>query len=614
MGLRVISALTTSLSAKQLDEIYQNLIGVLTQCFTEEFLICDSLICVGRLAHFHIESIKDVNTKLALFNQHYLIFIKKAAEICSNPKTINDYELLEGAYLALYFTVKTLKKQALQVFPASLIPLTIDYVNTTTFNDEIKAPESEGEEEEDAQEGNHYLIGLSYKSMIIAIFQFIGEAYEQFADEILKGASDKQAVIEITKNLIVSYEIDETDDVRSESIKCLSKVCLGLLKFFNVNIISDFLKSVSNFATFENINTVLNRVVMCIFEWVDSMKKCISESVLQIDVLYNQTVLNTLGQCINQLLKNQLENSMDPDLLGAVCQLNEMLLTKIIAPGYEATQASKYGSMKIFPDLSSKYVDYPENYLMLIFGYFDVIFENMFQSLFNPSEELDIQCLEELVGSLGEMINKTGPKFINYAITKMGQENFVNMIFKLCQMGDPGLDRNISFLMGCLYMHMNVNIFQNRLGESMNVISQLYQKNSDKAGIKDNCLSAMAKLYMNKQFSSETETILPKDNLMNLILTNVPLLGDVLEMNYIWRVLMEIKVNNQAQFEQQILSSPRLLGFVFKSVITPSAVLDDNIFDWLLTFIKTNVGNAQLINFKNSLDSSSVDKLSQVFI
>lgn len=614
LALRVVSALLTSLSQKQIEEIYSGLMTVLAQSCLEDYLVSETLIAIARLSHYHLKDYADVNKMIAIYGQTYAPFVKKAAELCLNPKAISDYELLEGAYSSLYFAVMTLKRNVTQLFSPKIILLTVEYIESRAFIDEVQAPQSENEdnaEEEKKEDLAAYLSNLSYKSMLVAGMHLIGHSMQVFPDEILKESTDATTTVSRIKELLMQQELDDNQDVRCQSFKAFSQMTLGLMEFCNINIIQEFLNVFQDFAVYEETNIVINRYLGIINEWIDELQKLTSHNKIDSKILFSAELLNQISNCIHCILKKQ-EGFLDPDVLSIICQVNETICSPLISAEYKTSLTNKYGNIQIFPKLASRYVTLPSEISVLLLNYIRSLYKILFEPLANFSEDIDIMCIEELVGSLAELVNKLGFPLISLSQEIFPETSLIDIVFNLSMLQDEALDRNVSFLLGVLYMHMPSNIFGDKLGQSLNLLSSFYQKYPSNAAIKDNCLSSMCKLYMNSSVKSETQELVTLENLISQIETSVPLEGDAQEANYIWKVVLQSYQMDKETMETKILNNPRLITFLLKTLVYDKALLDDQVFDWILEFVKSASAQNVLRNVTGSLEAGFADKLAKV--
>jgi hypothetical protein len=613
LALRVVSALITSLTQKQIEEIYSGLMQVLAQSCLEDYLVSETLIAIARLSHYHLKDYQDVDNMMSIYAQTYAPFVKKAAEFCMNPKAITDYELLEGAYSSLYFAVMTLKRNVTQLFSPKIVLLTVEYIESRAFIDEVQAPLSENEDNEEEQKEDlaAYLSNLSFKSMLVAGMHLIGHSMHIFPDEILKESADPSMTINRIKQLLMQQELDHNQDVRCQSFKAFSQMTIGLLEYCNTNIIQDFLNVFQDFSVYEEINIVLNRYLGIINEWIMDLQKLTSHNKIDSKILFSTELLNQISNCIHCILKKQ-EGFLDPDVLSIICQINETLCSPLISVDYKTNIANKYGNIKIFPKLKSRYVAYPDELIKLLLNYLRSIYQILFEPLANMTEDIDIMCIEELVGSLAELLNKIGFQLIALNQEIFPQSSIVDIVFKLSMLEDEALDRNVSFLLGVIYMHMPSNVFGERLGQSLNLLSSFYQKYPSNSAIQDNCLSSMCKLYMNPHVKNEIQELVKLENLLSQIDNSVPLEGDAQEANFIWKILYEsCKVNKEAM-ESKIISNPRLITFLLKTLVFDKALIEDEIFDWILGLAKNSSSQTALRNITGSLDANSKSKLAKV--
>ena len=613
LALRVVSALLTSLTQKQLEEIYTGLMAVLAQSCLEDYLVSETLIAIGRLSHYHLKDYKDENKMLAIYEQTYSPFVKKAAHLCTNPKEITDYELLEGAYSSLYFAVMTLKRNSVKLISPKIVLLTVEYIESRAFIDEVQAPKSENEgneEEEKKEDLAAYLSNLSYKSMLVAGMHLIGHSMEIIPDFILKESVDPAVTVTRIKELLMQQELDFNQDVRCQSFKAFSQMTVGLIEYCNTNLIQDFLNVFQDFAVYEETNIIINRYLGILNVWVEQLKTLIGKGKVMAQVFFTQNILLQISNCIISILRKQ-QDYLDPDVLSILCQLNETICSPLISSDYDTRLSSKYGQIKIFPKLSSRYVEFPQEFSKILLQFLETQFAVTFEPLTNFNEEMDILCIEELIGSLAELVNKLGFNLIQMIQIIMPNQ-LTKIIFNLAQLQDEGIDRNIAFLLGVIYMHMQSNIFGDKLGDSVSLLSSFYQKYSTNNAIKDNCLSSMCKLYLNPSLSNEVQNLLTKENLISQIETNVPLEGDPQESNFIWKILFQICQQDKEGTEMKIITNPRLLTFLLKTLVYDKARIDDQIFDWILALAKGASAQQALRNLTGSIDASSSAKLSLV--
>ena len=194
----------------------------------------------------------------------------------------------------------------------------------------------------------------------------------------------------------------------------------------------------------------------------------------------------------------------------------------------------------------------------------------------------------------------------------MSQKSLSEIVFNLAQLQDEGIDRNLSFLLGVIYMNMQSNIFGDKLGESVGLLSTFYQKYTTNSAIKDNCLSSMCKLYLNPLLTTQVQGLLTMENLVSQIETNVPLEGDPQESNYIWKILFTLYQKDKEGTEMKIINNTRLLTFLLKTLVYDKAKIDDQIFDWIMAIAKGTSAQQALRNLTGSLDASSSSKLALV--
>ena len=614
LGLRVVSALLTSLTLQQIEEVFAGLMEVLAQSCLEDYLVSESLIAIGRLSHYHLKDHPDRAQKLAIYEKMYAPFVKKAVELCSNPKAISDYELLEGAYSSVYFAVMTLKRDAVGLVPPKLVLLTVEYIESRALIHEVRAPLSENEdnaEEEQKEDLAAYLSNLSFKSMLVAGLHLVGHSMQNIPDLVLKESADPAVAVTRMKQLLMEQELDDNQDVRCQAFKALSQVTLGLLEHCGTDVVQDFLNVFQDFAVNEEANLVINRYFGILNEWVMELKGLIAAGKVAPPVFFNSDLLKQVANCVHSVLRRQ-EGFLDPDVVSIICNVNESICSALIASDYDAKNRAKYGDAKVFPRLASRYLALPQEFQLVQLEYIKSIYAVLFQPLVQIPEDMDLMCIEELVGSLAELLNKLGMPLVLLAHEILPQVSLVDLVFSLCRLGEECIDRNISFLLGVLYQFMPRNIFGERLGASVNLLSSFYQKYPQNKAIQDNCLSSMCKLFSNQAVSAEVQGLLTQETLHAQIEASVPLQGDPQEANYIWKVIFASVQVDKEGVEAKILGSPRLLTFVLKTLVYEKALLDDQIFDWLLGLAKSAPAQSSLRNLTSSLDVSSKSKLAQV--
>lgn len=612
LALRVVSALLTSLSQKQIQEIHVGLMAVLAQSCLEDYLVSETLIAIGRLSFYHLKDHPDEAAKISIFEQTYVPFVKKAVEISSQPKKITDHELLEGAYSSVYFAVMTLKRHAIKIVPPKLILLTVEYMESRAFVEEMEVPESEDEDKDEKKDDlEAYLSSLSVKSMLVAGHHLIGHSMQIFPDEVLKASIDPATTITRIKELLMQQELDDNQDLRCQSFKAFAQMTIGLAEFCNTDLTGEFLGLLQDFCVSEDSNIVINRFFVIVNEWLIDLQKLVSHNKVNSQVLFSSNTLKQISNCIICIIRKQ-EESLDPDVLSIICQVNETICSPLIAADFDSKVKSKYGSIKVFPRLSSRYITFPPEILALIMEYLESLYKITFEPLINRLEEMDIMCIEELIGSLAELINKIGFPLITLGQRIFPETSLVDVIFGLSLLQDETLDRNIAFLLGVLYMHMPSNFFGDKLGQSVSLLSSFYQKYPSNAAIKDNCLSSMCKLYLNPAVASEVQSLITIDNLLLQIESSVPLEGDQQEANYVWKVLFKGCEVNKQKIEEKIINNLKMLTFLLKTLVYDKALIEDQIFDWLLNLAKNSAAQAAMQNITGSLDSISSTKLAQV--
>ena len=444
--------------------------------------------------------------------------------------------------------------------------------------------------------------------MIVASLFFVGYSFRYFPKEILSEAVDANHTLERMKTLLKSFLLDENDEVRCQSFKTFSQIVAGLIEHCNLDLQKEFLVHFNDVASSENVNIVLNRILTSMSEWSNEIKELISQGKVSPSYLFNENVLTTIASGINTLLSFQMEGAIDPDVIGHLCLFNESLCEKLQSPEAKQRLDEKYKSFKVYPKISSKYVDYPEDLLTLFFNSYNLFFPNLFGCLLKMNDEVDLTCYEELIGSLAEMTNRLGNPMIKYCQNNIGMNNIFNIINNLYSLNDDTLDRNIVFYLGVLFMYSKENIFGDKLPQMFELLNSIYQRNPENDGIKDNCLAALIKLYCNPSFE-DREKYVNSANILNQIESSIPLKGDIQEANYIWKFLIGMNLN-----ENQILENPKMMTFVFETLINKTLTLDEPVFDFLITFVKNNQNNSNLQNLIHSLNERSKSKLLKIFV
>lgn len=622
-SIRVAGALIKTMTHKQIEQIYVPLMGVMAQTCMDEYLMSESLIVIGSLCQMHLQDYTDQAKKVEIYEKMYHTFVQKAYEMCKNAKQFTDYDLLEAAFSLCDFVVIAMKRDSVKYIHPNLSLLTIEYIESKAFVDDGKCPlpgvESEdeldemNEEEEEDENMNAYNMNISFKMMLIAAFKFVGNSMEILPDLVLKDSMDSTVAIDRMKSLFKELGLDENQDVRCQSFKAITQMSLGLLERCSTNISTEVMEIFHDFSMNEIDNLIINKFFGILNDWIKGVKSLVSQLKIVPEIFYNTTFLNQVAECVKMILKKH-QNFLDPDVIGQMANMNESICRPLAVPDYKAKIEAKYGKIKMFPVLASKYVQMPQEYFNLVLDYIRQIYKDLFHNLVEIPEDLEVMCIEELSGSLAELINLLGIPLIQMAQELYPEVSIVDIVFNLTAKEDESIDRNIAFFMGVLYKEMNVNIFGDRLGASVNVLSSFYQKYPDNPEVKDNCLSSMCKLFLNKNVSAEVQSLILPENLYAQIETSLPFEGDPEEANSIWTVLLQLALVDKESVEKKILNTSGMIFFVLKTLVTDNVYLDDQVFEWLFSLAKSEAAREPIRKLDVAMDASMKFKLEQVFI
>ena len=611
--LRVISALVSSLPQSKIQEIHKDLIAVLASCCLEDLLVAETLVSLGRLSLYHL---RDDPNRVRLYESLYGQFAKRVATICMRPQDIDDYDLLEGAFNFVYMGMMVLGRDIKVFFPPQMVIILIQYITGIMNGDLIKPPVSEGETENDEIDLAAVMMGIPFKSMVVGLFKVVGHGFETYADEIMSLTQNKQMeTLESVNTLLSCYQLDENEDVRCQTFESSCQLSIGLLKHCQLDKQSVMLTQLVDIASMEKLNLVINRIVSMTKNWFSATRSLISEQKTAPESLFNRDIFDRIGLTINNILAKQYDiEQIDPDLLGSLCVLVEAMLTKIVDPKYKQRLVSKYGEAKVHPELSSKRVEFSPQIKQLLFSFLDLIFQNMFKPLVQPGAiEIDASVHEELVGHIAEVINQVGPDALLFFRSKFGDQFLLNLLTSGPNSNDEAMVRNSVFLLAMFFEHSADRQFLGQYIPSLiTLLSQIFQKFPSNAAIKDNCLAATARALVSPVFAPLASPLISPGDLYSQLENSLPLNGDAQESNIIWKFMLATAQENLAGFEARLLQQPKMLTFVLKTLVDGSIKLDDQIYDWLVGFVKRQTASIQLQGMLKALDPASAQKLSQV--
>ena len=86
--------------------------------------------------------------------------------------------------------------------------------------------------------------------------------------------------------------------------------------------------------------------------------------------------------------------------------------------------------------------------------------------------------------------------------------------------------------------------------------------------VKDNCVSAIVKLYLNPKYKNCCVGILNDQLILTAVISRLPIIGDIQESSYMLRAIFD-KFRKNNSISDQILASKSTLKFFFDCLIEP---------------------------------------------
>ena len=549
-AIGTLAAVFSSSDQQMLISNIEKLVGVLNPCIHNDFYVGEAMIALSKLAYY---AYKDIDNRQPLYIANFQSLLEKAYNIINKVNEVDDYELYEGAFTVVYQAIDLLGRDAAFVFNADLFFKWHKYLEDARADD-IREPLSEKDDESEESE-NHLLARLPFMHFCSAIVHYLGVCLRYFTEHIIVNADVDKEI----QNFLIYRILVENEDERHQVYLCAYNYALGIRRILKGDSSLFFMNLTETMLQNEPSEANISRNLELLKEYIVELAKDDVPYKPLSDFNVTEALIKILGPGV---LKGMYENSIDPEIFYSVCEL----ITEYVKA-----------------DVSSNYQHLYKNLLtQLVFPCIE--FENL---------ECDISIIEEIYGSIGEAI-KAKPDLLTIIIDNFNHNGqFEQFLLSADRFEDEGVTRNAMFLIGTVFENMVPPFIASK--DKIQAVLQFIQSSYDKyelPALRENCISAFVKLYMNSNYSHLCSDKLNDQVVLEAIRIIVPLKGDDEEAESILKGLLTLARKGHTDL---ILSHKNIILFLFESMLKHKSLkLNSNVLEASSRLIKENQNNKNL--------------------
>lgn len=500
-----------------------SLLQVLTAAASNEYLMGEAFIAVGKLLYYGLDKQADKN---AVFQTHFKPYFDKSLSIVTATTQTHDFETYEGAFTVLYHTVMLFGRESSQFLSHDLIKRVMSFVEDAP--DEVKEPDSEKDsaDEEDDEDSPKARSRLPYAYMICSGIRFLGEALRHAADVLVPSAEFKEQVAHFLTYRLIS----ENEDVRHQTFLAAKNFAVGSFLYLRDPSPATFMGIVE--ASFKNETSETNLVRN--FEVLEDYLTDMLAAPGGVSVVQDSAFLASLGKTITEFLASQFEDSnIDTDLYVVIW---EVVLTYI--KGVSEASAAHFLDLVMGP------MTFP----------------------LRSRDDYDICVFEELYGFLAEII-QAKPTLLGHLLkTQNADGSFQQLLLTSDSFGDEAVIRNAMFLLGVILEHPTEAFWMDQasLAAVVGHVQGCYQM-CQLDVVKDNCVASMVKLFLNPKYASCLPPVLDEASMSAAVISRMPLKGDLQESSAMLKAIFALSGRGEANLGR-FLGSKETQQFILNCV------------------------------------------------
>lgn len=508
-----------------LREHTSSLLEVLHSACMNEFLLGESFIAIGKLLFYSLDKHPE---KGAVFNQYFYSYFEKSLLIEKSPGQNYDYETYEGAYTMMYHVVKLFGRESTRWLTPELLMRVISFVDDAP--DTVHEPKSEQDSNEDDEEedSSRKKSRMPYTYMICSGIHFIGEALRHSPDTLILSTQTRDQV----RNFLTYRLISENEDVRHQTFLAVKNFALGSFVYMKTTEMELLLQTIE--ASFKNDQSELNQVRN--LEVIADYLKEMFEMANGAQVVEDLAFVNAFGKSVSEFLAMKYEEEIEVDVYTAVTDTINGYIKKS-----SETAACRLFDMMVGP---------------LMFP-------------LQARDQNDICVYEEMYGFFAEAI-QLKQVLLSCLLQRHNQNGrFEQFMMASASFEDEAVIRNAMFLIGVVLENPTEAIWMdgNQIKMVVGHIKECYEMCTLDV-VKDNCASAIVKLYLNAKYAGLYEGVLNDNIVWSVVNARMPLRGDLQESSYMLKVIFMI-CGRSAELLGQILSSSETIKFMFQCLAEP---------------------------------------------
>lgn len=569
IAIGTLSSVFASSPQKDLLSNLEKLIQILEPLLTNEFLLGETLRCIGKLSFYSLQNTQDPEK---LYQNYFNPFLQKSLQIANNLQaTIYDFEMYEGSLTIIYNCIELLKRKSSYMFDKELFFKWIRYIDEARLDDICEPTEknlvSEKNnlfDEENEQRNINMIAKLPFIYMIAAGLKFIGTVLRVLPDVVLE--NDK--VFEEIKQFLGFKILGEHMDERFQAFSGSLNMVLGIYEFMGKNLEIESLNVLEIALNNEKSDCNLQRNIEQFTSFIVSASKIKNGNLL----FENEAFLKKLSFMINVFMKNLYEKELNPELYIEI----SLLVTEI---------------MKL-----SK----TENCLFFL--------QEVFVSLTFPGkdgEDFDLIVIEEMYGMIAEIIffHPTSLKVFLEIYDKNNE--FQTFVLKSQYYNDESVARNGIYLIGEIFEKMRKPFWsdKNKLTTIIGLVNNCYT-NATMQELKDNSVSTILKLFLNTDFKDLISDQITEEKMFTIVFEILPLKGDKEETSSLLKGILYFLQNKD--YSQKILNEKKIILFVINSILeNKSLKIEENVLKNIVAVVKSNLNNDNFVAVLNSLDQNT---------
>ena len=567
-AISTLSALFGSTDPAILNQSLDQTIQILTPYAQNEMFVGETFMCLSALAY---NALKDSDNKQQKYLAHFKELLENAYTIVKKVDNVEDYELYEGAFTVVYNAIELLERDAAFIFQPELLFKWVNYLENARVDDQ-QEPDSEAEDDSHDSH-NQILPHLPFTHLCCAILHYLGICLKFFTEHVITTPEIQREM----ENFMIYRILAQSEDERHRVYICAFNYCLGMRNILQREN-TMFLLGLTETMI---INEASEGNVVRNFELLkDYFKDCYKDK-LALKPLSDPMVTTKLTEIISSVLNNLYTNYPDPEIYFCLCEL----ITEIVR------------------------LDTTNNYLVLYTELFPLI-----SRAFNEYEvlECDTSIIEELYGCVAESI-KAKPTLLSLITQKFNTKGeFEYFLFNVHQFGEEPITRNGMFLLGVVFEAMVFPLMSSadKIQKALEYIQNCFASTSDQA-LKDNCVSAFAKLYMNSAYNQFSSTKLSDQTVFESIKSVIPLKGDEAETSPLLQCLMVLSAKG---FGEAILAEKKLILFMFNGICKKSELeVNEEVFKAVIAFLSSNQQNPNVGAVFGSFDATTQEQVKSYF-